>query len=548
MSKVSKLVIIVVGALVLECSIVAFTRHPASSGSSAAYPINFSQGNQSVSESHYYHSEPPKTFDQKNQRWGLCDPFQSPVNMKRAAISNLDLTVFFLGCSVNLSAGSFTLTVFMEPSSPIANSTQAVQSKNWEYVSLFLRVAKESYDADEDALTVMCSAPKWHSEAISTFECQAANPAQLQQILSLGEAQVRIWTENPQEAVPPAVSLDICRMGIARQGVELCVPYVPSEGPDMSAHIREYIEYHRIIGISSIIVFDYAARYKTLFEEWYEEDSRVTRVQWKPLSNSPEIVKQQKGSLWERYDLEPLVTYYMVNSNYAWSMVLNIDEYFWSEEFAEAPRVVTPVQTGVADAEEVISKDFKVSISLTNNNNNNDDDDDDDEKQLGDGGDEATNEDNLNGIDDQNSRENEEVIKKDDGHDYHMEGGTEEEQEHRTLLSVLDSEGRECSCVMMPTVELFSKADKHGLTLESNDCEAALESPPRRACKPSEVYSFGSYSESVMGPKRVSTVLKNLHLKKTWHQNDSADPKDCVPTNRYYKPFSNTLRKALSMD
>lgn len=278
----------------------------------------------------------------KGATWGFCDPFKSPVHVKRAAIPELNMTMFFLGCSFNERTQKLLLTVFMEPVPPnlpvSIGNLHAVQSKNWSHARVTVQLAWDKFD---------CDLPVWRASAISTFECRPPK-SNLSQIIYTGKRiNVHVWTGNETTKSKKPVELSICRKGPIKQEVALCMPYLPSAGPDWSTYIRQYIEYHKLAGVSSIAMFDHTRKYERLIKDYYPNDKSVVRVQWPPLSSEPDKVisafRYETVNLTrECYDQTLLTTYYMVNTDYAWVMVLDSDEYFWDEYFAELHGEIRP--------------------------------------------------------------------------------------------------------------------------------------------------------------------------------------------------------------
>lgn len=432
--------------------------------------------------------------------WGLCNPFESPVYVERAPIPELSMTMFFLGCSFNESIQNISLTVFMEPDPPmlpvVIGKLHAEQSDKWNLARVAVRVANNDF---------VCDPPVWRASAISTFNCAPQVPYKGRNVFTGSKAKAYIWVGSKEAMNKNPAEIEICRKGPIKKEVALCMPYLPTAGPDWSTYIRQYIEYHKLAGVNSITMFDHTTKYERLIETYYRNDESVVRVHWPPLSSRPDkVITELKYSnvtiVRECYDQTLLTTYYMANTDYAWVMVLDSDEYFWDEDF-----VVSGKKEGTGENE----INYKVSSK-------------------------------------------EEIHKK------RIYGSSSKmmrnKAERSPLFERLENIGKNHSCIGLETVVLLSNktrtrpyGDQSGIVIEDNDWVCPLKSYLKVACRPNEVYGMEVHVGMTKRGRKYSQSLKNLHIKNVWMPRVEADLVKCNNTDRYYKPFSKDLRKALQV-
>lgn len=397
--------------------------------------------------------------------WGLCNPFESPVCIERAGIPYLNMTMFILGCSLNEKTHKLLLTVFMEPDPPPLPVTfghlHAVQSDNWSHARVIVKI---------NWVDFKCDPPVKRASAISTFECKPNAPHELLETFTGQKVEVYVWARNETLSSQVPMKLTLCRRDPIKKSVALCLPYLPIAGPDWSTYMRQYIEYHKLVGVDSITMFDHSNKYEHLKEEYYPNDNSVVRVQWPPLSSRPDkvITTLKYGNLdtvRECYDQTLITTYYMVNTNYAWAMILDSDEYFWDEDFTK----------------------------IGNNSNK------------------------------------------------------------TSLFKRIDDVGKKHSCVGLQTVVLFSNktkyrpyGDQSGIVIEDNDWICPLSSYLKVVCRPNEVYGMEVHVAKAKRGRKDNQKLRNLHIKNIWMTRVEPDFSKCNNTDKYYKPFSERLRKILS--
>ena len=448
-----------------------------------------------------YQSKPsvPATIG-VNSTWSMCNPFKSPVYVERIPIPDLSMTMFFLGCVFNKSTQNLSLTVFMEPDPPmlpvVIGNLHAKQSDNWPLARVSVKVAYNNF---------ICGPPVWRASAISTFACAPQDPYQARNAFTGNSTKIFAWAGSEAAMNEDAVEIDLCRKGPIKKEVALCMPYLPTAGPDWSTYIRQYIEYHKLAGINSITMFDHTTKYEKLIEKFYKNDKSVVRVHWPPLSSRPDKVitalnYSNTTLVRECYDQTLLTTYYMENTDYAWAMVLDSDEYFWDEDFA-------------------------ITQSTTNEDEGEGEGDEDDEYEM--------------------------VLEEEMGNVPIFETRPKA-MKSDTLYERLETIGKGHSCIGLGTVVLLGNktvsrpyGDQSGIVIEDNDWVCPLKSYLKVACRPNEVYGMEVHVGMTKRGRKDSPKMKNLHIKNVWMQRVEADLSKCNNTDRYYKPFSKDLRKAL---
>ena len=89
--------------------------------------------------------------------------------------------------------------------------------------------------------------------------------------------------------------------------------------------------------------------------------------------------------------------------------------------------------------------------------------------------------------------------------------------------------------------------DQSGVVIEDNDFVCPVNSYLKVACRPDEVYGMEVHVGTTKRKLVSAPELRNLHIKNVWMERVRMNLSKCTSTDKYYKPFSGNLRKALGM-
>ena len=281
-------------------------------------------------------NELKSSLNASSNRWGLCNPFSELVEIEELVIPSLKITAFFLSCSIQ--GNDIVLTTFLEkipPKLPLSSTNYHAQMAS-NYKDVKLLVSLEGSGTLVSGLE--CGEPVKRADAVTAFYCQAKNKSDrvaLGTIKSGISATVKIKAqgiENGKETV-----LSLCRKKDKIRGTAMCVTYIPVVGENWMRYYREYIEYHRIIGVDRIYMFEHTKKHKEAFEKYYHGSNFATRVQWPPLTSRPDlfynvITEFGVNITRECYDQTLIDTYCVLNSDYKWAFSMDADEYIWNKK------------------------------------------------------------------------------------------------------------------------------------------------------------------------------------------------------------------------
>ena len=270
-------------------------------------------------------------------RWGLCNTFPKKVKIERMAIPTLNITAFFLACTFQDDA--IVITTFLEkmpPDLPLFNEIHhPFHAKNFKSVKLSITLEGDRNDVGE----IACDTPKSMSNSVVSFRC--APPAKSADMWLFKEIQsskkITVYIRAQGMEYIDGVSLNLCNKKKRIHGTAMCTTYMSVAGRNWMDLYKQSIEYHRVIGVDKMIIFEHTEKHKAEFNKYYNGSDFVSRIQWPPLTSRPDLFYSVlpegiANVTRECYDQTLIATYCVLNSDYEWTFSMDMDEYIWNSQ------------------------------------------------------------------------------------------------------------------------------------------------------------------------------------------------------------------------